>query len=69
MMPPTQARIHRRGLRQLPGGSLSEKGSRNRAAVPSRSATMSQPVRAVLPPSREMRMKPAQITTVVKAAT
>jgi len=66
---PELARIHRRGLRQVPGGSLSENGSRNKAAVPRRSATMSQPVRAVLPPRREMRMNPAQITTVVKAAT
>ena len=34
----------------------------------SRRATMSQPVRPVLPPRREIRMKPAQITTVASAA-
>jgi len=54
-------------MRQLKfsrGRRSSHTGSRIRAAVPKRRAVTSQPVRGLLPPRRETRMKPDQMATV-----
>jgi hypothetical protein len=45
-----------------------QNGSKIRLPVPNLRAMMSQEVRPVLPPRRESKMNPAQITTVANAA-
>jgi len=56
------------GCSQVLSGMFQQNGSKIRLPVPNLRAMMSQEVRPVLPPRRESKMNPAQITTVANAA-